>query len=170
MKISLIAALDKNNIIGNKGEIPWSFKEDFKYFKEKTLNSPVIMGRKTYESIGKPLPHRINMVLSSDETYKPHEDVLVVSSPKKALSLCIGSDEVFICGGSKIYEEFMPLADNMYLTHIDGQFEGDIYFPNFFIGEECGDWQMVCGEGIMDIDRNTGKNYGLGFIRYSRVS
>lgn len=166
MKISIISAIDNNNVMGNNGKIPWSFQEDFKYFKEKTMNHPIIMGRKTFQSIGKPLPNRLNIVLSSDETYNPHDDVLVVSSVKKALSLCIGADEVFICGGSKIYEEFMSLADNMYLTFIIGEFEGDTYFPEIKWGT---DWILDKQYTIKAKDRISNREYPLTFAEINRV-
>lgn len=126
--INLIVATDRNGCIGNKGNIPWHIPNDLKYFKNITTNSTVIMGRKTYESIGKALPNRVNIVLSKKKVL--HGDVIPVSSPDEALLKSPLDREIFIIGGSEIYKLFLSskLIDRIYLTVIDGQFEGDAYF------------------------------------------
>ncbi|CRK85526.1 Dihydrofolate reductase [Candidatus Providencia siddallii] len=130
MNISLIAAVSKNQVIGTKNTIPWKLFDDLVWFKKNTLNKPVIMGRITYESIGVPLPKRINIVLSN----KKHNntDIIWVSSIKEALlaTKSIGSfKEIMIIGGGEIYKQFLPLANKLYLTQINIKVTGDTYFP-----------------------------------------
>ncbi len=131
--ISLIAAISTNNVIGRDNKIPWHISEDFKRFKSLTMGHPIIMGRKTYESIGKPLPGRINIVITRDENYSP-EGVDVVHSVDKAVDLAKtkeGSDEIFIIGGGQIYSQSMDLADKIYLTVVEQEVQGDIFFPDY---------------------------------------
>ncbi|QQS39438.1 dihydrofolate reductase [Candidatus Woesebacteria bacterium] len=131
MKISIIAALSKNFVIGNKGRIPWHISEDFKYFKKLTLGHTVIMGEATFKSIGKPLPDRKIIVMSKDKNFEAYGCV-VVHSLEDALKLInTESGEIFIAGGGQIYKLFLSLADKLYLTEIDKAFEGDTYFPRF---------------------------------------
>ncbi|AMO25830.1 dihydrofolate reductase [Bacillus phage Thurquoise] len=139
MEISLIAAIGKNNEIGLDNELLWRCKEDFDWFKKQTYNKPVVMGRKTYESIGKPLPHRINIVLSRDESYDPHESVLVLPSVAAVFSELKKYREVMIIGGANVYKQFMPFANRLYLTELDKEFEADSFFPSFVKGDyrEC---------------------------------
>ncbi len=125
--ISIIVAVDKNMLIGKGNELPWHFSEDLQYFKKKTYGKYIVMGEKTFHSIGKPLPGRKVVVLSDNEDFKP-EGVTVVSSIKEALSVTEG--EVFIAGGKSVYEQFMETADRIYLTEIQEVFEGDVYFPS----------------------------------------
>lgn len=130
--ISLIVAMDRNRLIGKDGSLPWHIPEELKFFKETTTGHPIIMGRKTHESIKKALPKRTNIVLTRQENYCAAENCLVVSTPQEAVELAQsreGSDEIFIIGGSSIYEAFLPMADRLYITEIDESFEGDVYFP-----------------------------------------
>lgn len=131
MEISLIAAIGKNNEIGLDNKLLWRCKEDFDWFKKQTYNKPVVMGRKTYESIGKPLPGRINIVLSRDENYDPHESVLVLPSVAAVFSELKKYREVMIIGGANVYKQFMPFANRLYLTELDKEFEADSFFPAF---------------------------------------
>ena len=130
MLISLIVAIGRNRVIGKDNSLPWKLPEDMKRFKELTTGKPVIMGRKTFESIGRPLPNRINIILTRDKNYKL-EGCLVVHSAEKALKAAKGSDEVMVIGGEQIFKEFLPIANRMYLTFIDENFEGDTYFPKY---------------------------------------
>lgn len=125
--ISLIVAIADNGIIGNNNEMPWHLPNDFKFFKEKTLNKPVLMGRKTFESIGKPLPNRTNIILSrSCENFK-HNDVLCFSSLEKAIHSQKEHDEIMIIGGANIYCQSIPFFNRLYLTRVHGNPVGDTY-------------------------------------------
>lgn len=130
MIISLIAAMARNRVIGKDNRLPWNLPADMKRFRELTLGKPVIMGRKTFESIGRPLPKRKNIIITRDKNYRA-EGCIVVHSAKDALKAAEESNEVMIIGGEQIFSEFMPLADRMYLTFIEEGFEGDAYFPQF---------------------------------------
>ena len=127
MKIIIIAAVSENGVIGDGPNIPWHISEDFKRFKELTLNHPVIMGRKTFESIGKPLSNRQNIVLTRRDDYNP-EGVVVVHSLDEALSNC-EDEEVYIIGGSTVYSEAMPKADVLEITEVHQKVDGDVFFP-----------------------------------------
>jgi dihydrofolate reductase len=129
--MTIIAALDQNRIVGNKNRMPWHISEDFKHFKSTTLNHPIIMGRKTFESIGsKPLPKRPHVIVS--RTMPESSQVDVSRSLEDAIDKAkTYADEVFICGGVEIYKQAIPLSDHMILSHIDGEHEGDAYFPEF---------------------------------------
>ena len=130
MIISLIAAMGKNRIIGKDNSLPWKLPEDMKRFKELTQGKPVVMGRKTFESIGKPLPNRKNIILTNDKNYKK-EGCIIVHSVQEALIPSKGDKEIMVIGGEQIFKEFLPIANRMYLTFIDENFEGDAYFPEY---------------------------------------
>ena len=148
MTISLIAAVGKNGVIGDHGKIPWHLPADFKHFKETTMGHPVIMGRKTYESIGKPLPGRINIIVTRQKGYAA-QDCTTVGTLDEAFSAAqaSGTDEVFVIGGAEIYKEAMPRAQKLYLTEVEGNFEGDAFFPEVSSLE----WKELSKEkGVMD--------------------
>ena len=129
--ISLIVAKSKHNVIGDKGRIPWHIPNDLKRFKELTTGKTVIMGRKTFESLPeeyKPLPNRVNIVLSTDKTYQTN-CCIVTDDLKKALRKAGSDKEVFIIGGEQVYKEGLRYADKIYVTEVDGEFKGDTYFP-----------------------------------------
>ena len=130
MKISLIAALDRNGLIGADGDIPWRLPADLEYFKATTMGKPILMGRKTHESIGKPLPGRHNIVLTRQPTYQAPGCTIVHSIPA-AMAAAGTATELMVIGGSTVYEALLPYADRLYLTYIDGVFDGDTYFPPF---------------------------------------
>jgi dihydrofolate reductase len=130
MIVSIIAAMDRNHLIGNKNQLPWHLPADFAHFKSVTMGKPIIMGRKTYESIGKPLPGRTNIVLSRNPDIQI-EGVLCVNTFDDALTLVSDAEEVMIIGGSTIYEMLLPQVDRMYITYVDAEFEGDAWFPQF---------------------------------------
>jgi len=143
--ISIIAALSENRVIGNKGQIPWHIAEDMKRFKELTTGHPVIMGRKTFESIGKPLPNRTNIIITSNPDYHPPDyppdewnsltppDLHTVHSLNEALELAKKHEqnEIFIIGGGKIYQQALSIANKLYLTLVKGNFSGDTFFPDY---------------------------------------
>lgn len=130
MIISLIAAMDRNRLIGNNNQLPWHLPADFAHFKAVTMGKPVVMGRKTWESIGRPLPGRTNIVLSRNPEAR-FEGAVCVSSFEQALAVVPDADEVMVIGGSSIYEMLLPVADRMYITIVDAEFEGDAWFPDF---------------------------------------
>ena len=149
MKISLIAAFAEEGVIGKDGEIPWTLKEDLKHFRSKTEGCSVVMGRKTYESIGGPLPNRLNIVMTRNP--KKLEGVKEVTNKEEALEIASSySDEVFVIGGEKIYEEFLPMATKMYLTKIDIKVKGDSFFPKWSLN----DWKELSRNDKKDLDQN----------------
>jgi dihydrofolate reductase len=129
--ITLIAAIDQNNLIGNKNQIPWKLPEDLKFFKQVTTGKNVVMGRKTYESIGKPLPNRNNYIITNDHSYKTHSAYVIHSIETILFLSQIKKQEFYIIGGSQIYKLFLPHADYMILTHIHSTYQGDTYFPRY---------------------------------------
>ena len=133
-EIILIAAVAANNVIGSRNSIPWYIKEDFKHFKELTLGSPVIMGSRTWESLPKkPLPGRLNIVLSKRETLKC-DGAMVVGSLEDALKACQDYSKVFIIGGASVYAESMVNATKLELTRLNRVFDGDTHFPDIDLG------------------------------------
>lgn len=128
MIISIIAALDKKFVIGNKGRIPWHLPADLAHFRELTMGKPIIMGRTTFESIGRLLPGRLNIVLTRDPCYKP-AGVVAAHSIEEALHEAGAASEIMVIGGADVYRQFMSLAHRMYLTFVESEFEGDAYFP-----------------------------------------
>lgn len=140
--ISIIAALDKNRLIGSTKGLPWYLPADLVHFKKVTLGKPVIMGRRTHETIGKPLPERKNIVLTRDEDFRAPGCIVVHSTEealRKAAEHPPAGGEIMIIGGGQIYKEFLPLTDRMYLTLIDHEFTGDVYFPEF----DWNEWREV---------------------------
>lgn len=141
-RISLIAALSENRVIGNGGKIPWHLQDDFRRFKERTLGHVIIMGRVTHESIGRPLPGRTNIVITRDTT-REMPGCVVVGSLASALEVARSTEteEIFICGGGQIYAEALPQAERLYLTVIHAIIDGDAFFPEY--REE---WKVVASE------------------------
>lgn len=135
--ITIVAALSSNGIIGADGKLPWHNKEEIQHFKQLTTGKTVIMGRKTFESIGKPLPNRRNIVVS--KTLKNIENAEIYTTIEEALSKVKTSDETFVIGGSEIFEQTIELADKMYLSHITKSFKGDVHFPQFNKNQ----WEVV---------------------------
>lgn len=127
--IQIIVAIAKNFVIGNEGQIPWHLSEDLKHFKEITTGHPVVMGRRTFESIGRVLPNRMNIMVSSTFT-KEVEGLTVVKSLAEAIDL-VGDKTLMVIGGARMYAEALPLASTLHLTTIDKEFEGDTKFPDF---------------------------------------
>ncbi|MGC9402252.1 type 3 dihydrofolate reductase [Vibrio genomosp. F10 str. 9ZC157] len=130
MLISMIAAMADDRVIGKDNQMPWHLPADFAWFKRCTLGKPVIMGRKTYDSIGRPLPGRQNIVISRDESLSI-EGVLTVTSIDEALKQAGDVDEVMIIGGGAIYSACLPMATKLYVTFIDAKIEGDTQFPSW---------------------------------------
>lgn len=139
MILSSIAAMAKNRVIGTENKLPWHLPEDFKFFKEKTKGHVLIMGRKTFESLPKPLPNRFHIVITRQESYRVNDpNVEIVHNMNSALELAHMlttkykakfGDEVFVCGGAEIYMQAMDIVDRIYLTVIEKDFPGDAKFP-----------------------------------------
>ena len=162
MKISLIVAAATNNVIGRDGELPWYLFEDLKRFKRLTTGKPIIMGRRTYESIGKPLPDRRNIIISSRDGLEI-EGCEVVATPEDALKLAAGAEEVMVIGGGKVYEQMLPMADRIYMTRVHASVDGDTYIPD--ISED--EWQVVDEENFPADDS---RQYGFSFMTLDRIS
>ncbi|NMM40046.1 type 3 dihydrofolate reductase [Pseudoalteromonas arctica] len=162
MKISMIAAMAKNRVIGQSNKMPWHLPADLQHFKAVTMNKPVIMGRKTFESIGRPLPGRRNIVISRNTDYTA-AGVDVVISPEDAISLVCESDEVMVIGGGNVYQQFLKSADRLYLTFIDLDVAGDTQFPDY---EQSANWQVVEELSNQPDDKNI---YGYKFVTLDKI-
>lgn len=151
MIVSAIVAMAKNRVIGHDDRIPWYLPADLKYFKRTTLNHHILMGRKSFRAIGRPLPKRTNVVITRDLFFTA-SNALVVHSLEEGLQLAReqGEAEAFIIGGGQIYELAMPLLDRLYLTEVDLEPEGNIFFPR--IDEE--EWTVVSSEPHLPDERN----------------
>jgi dihydrofolate reductase len=131
LHISLIAAIGQNNEIGLDNKLLWNIKEDMDWFRKHTKHKVVVMGRKTYESIGKPLKGRVNVVLTRNPNYNPHPDVLVRKDISEITFEFRNELEVMVIGGETIYKQFMPFANRLYITHVNHEFKADSFFPDF---------------------------------------
>lgn len=140
MTISIIAAVAKNGVIGKDGKLPWKLSDDLKNFKKLTKGHVVIMGRKTYESIGKPLPDRINIVLSRNTDYKD-EGIIVCTTFQEAIDNAkkLQDDEIFVIGGEAVFNKALKKADKLYLTHVNANLDGDTFFPSWNQDE----WRLI---------------------------
>ncbi|MGL4905087.1 MAG: dihydrofolate reductase [Cetobacterium sp.] len=132
--ISLIVAMDENKLIGSNNSMPWNIPEDLKLFKTITTDNIIIMGRKTFEAIGKALPNRLNFVLTKNSNFNA-DNIEVFSSPEELLKNCFYlqktfNKKIFIIGGSIIYKYFLPIIDEFHISHIKGKYLGDTYFPD----------------------------------------
>lgn len=145
MKISLIVAMASNYAIGLDNKMPWHLSADLKKFKQITMGSPILMGRKTFESIGKPLPGRTNIIISRNKSYQ-QPGCLVFNAIDQALAACQKHDEIFIIGGATFYQAMLSKADTLYLTEINQNFDADTFFP--VINKD--EWQEVAREDISD--------------------
>jgi len=140
-RISLIVAMTADRVIGKNNKMPWDLPEDLKHFRTLTLDKTVIMGRKTWESLGRPLPRRRNLVVSRRLTAPPPGTELF-SSPLEALETAGEEEEVFIIGGAEIYRQTLDRADRLYISRVEGCYEGDTWFPSFSETE----WQLTATE------------------------
>lgn len=156
IKLSLIVARARGGVIGVKGDLPWHLSDDLKAFKKTTLGCPLIMGRKTWESLPfKPLPGRENIVLTGDWQYEAigarvYSSFAPAMNAAKAIARKGGLEEVFVIGGASVYAKALPLADRLYITEVDADVEGDAHFPEF----EEGEWQQVAATPFEKSDGN----------------
>ncbi|RAS71932.1 type 3 dihydrofolate reductase [Priestia endophytica] len=148
--ISFIVAMDDNNLIGKDNALPWHLPADLAYFKKVTTNHTIVMGRKTYESIGRPLPNRKNVVLTHSTSFQ-EEGVTVIHSLDELKEMANRSnEELFIIGGARLYEQLLPVADRLYVTHIRATFDGDTHFPVFSKEE----WKIIDSEEHKKDEKN----------------
>jgi dihydrofolate reductase len=161
MVVSLVAAASDNNVIGKNNALPWRMPADMKFFKNLTMGHTVIMGRKTFESMGKPLPGRKNVIITRNRGFKA-QDCIVTDSISEALRLCNNEGEVFIVGGSEIYKQVIKNADKIYLTRIHGMFDGDAYFTDIHEDE----WKESKRTEFAADEKNP---YSYAFVEYVRI-
>lgn len=158
--IAIIAAVAKNRVIGISGKLPWHLPADFLYFKETTIGYPIIMGKKTFDSIGVPLPNRQNIVLSKN--FENISGIDVAKSISKAIELAHkNNSEIFIIGGASIYEQFIELSGKLYITEVDCQPEGDTYFPVI----DMNIWKEVSRKHRKSDENNS---HNMDFVVYER--
>lgn len=158
--ISAIVAAAENNAIGKDNQLLWHLPNDLRFFKRNTTGHPIIMGRKTYESVGKPLPNRRNIIITRQTGYAV-EGAEVVHSLGEALDSCSGEPEVFVLGGAEIYEQALPFVDRIYLTRVHAELPGDSFFPE--LNEQ--EWQLASAESHPADDRHA---YSYTFRIYKR--
>lgn len=154
--VAMIAAVGANGVIGSDGAIPWRLPTDFAHFKRTTLGKPLIMGRKTFESIGKPLPGRTNIVVTRQHGYQPDgvtvfRNLTAALDHAQAIAAVDGADEVMIGGGGEIYREAMPLAQRLYVTHVALSPEGDARFPPI----DDKQWEVEAEPGVLRTERDS---------------
>jgi dihydrofolate reductase len=166
MKIALIVAASQNHVIGLDNQLPWHLPEDLQYFKAVTMGKPILMGRKTYDSIGRPLPGRVNIVLTRDTNWTAQGvevvnnlDAAIAASEKACKAADV--DELMIIGGEQIYRKFLPVANKLYLTKVEAEVEGDAYFPVI----DSNQWRQVAEK----IPEKVG-NYSYRFVVLERIA
>ena len=160
--ISLIVAASTNNVIGVQGELPWRLSADLKRFKALTMGKPIIMGRLTWESIGRPLPGRKNIVITRNKDFVA-DGCDVVASPAEALSAAGDADEIMIIGGGQIYDLFLPKAGRLYLTRVHTDIEGDAWFPDI----DADSWKL---QSLESHTASYGNEFDFEFRTYERIS
>lgn len=163
MKIAIIVAMDQQSLIGKNNDLPWKLSADLQYFRRVTMGKPIIMGRNTHESIGRPLPGRLNIIVTKNDQYVA-EGCMVVHSVEDAITACGDAEEAMIMGGASLYKQFLPLADRLYLTQVHANLEdGDTWFPEWHKSE----WLELNREDHPADDKN---EYPFSFIIYDRKS
>ena len=158
--LSLIVAMDENRLIGRNNDLPWRLPADLAFFKRTTMGKPIIMGSKTFVSIGRPLPGRRNIVISRDPGFKA-EGCDLVDGVQPALALCSDVEEAMLIGGASLYQQTLPLATQLYVTRIHHSFEGDTWFPAI----DTSVWQQSTRE---DHDADLDNPYAYSFIKFIR--
>jgi len=161
MKVSIIVAMAANGVIGRDNQLPWHLPADLKHFRQTTMGKPILMGRKTWESIGRPLPGRTNIVITRDSAYSA-AGCEVVTSIDAAITAAGEQDEVMVIGGAELYRQVLPYTDTIYLTRIHEVFEGDTRFPEIRNSE----WHQV---KRIDYEADEKNTHDYSFIRLDRV-
>ncbi|HEV8077324.1 MAG TPA: dihydrofolate reductase [Marinobacter sp.] len=169
MQKALIVAMAQNRVIGRDNNLPWYLPGDLKYFKQATMGKPIIMGRKTWDSIGRPLPGRMNVIITRNEECQSPAGTTVAISLQAALKKAEaqaeldGVEEVMVIGGGQIYAEALPLVDRIYMTQVHASVEGDAYFPEINWEE----WEEIGREDFSASDNNP---YNYSFVVYQRLA
>ncbi|QSP96187.1 dihydrofolate reductase [Marinobacter salinisoli] len=169
MRKALIVAMSQNRVIGRNNKLPWYLPGDLRYFKQATMGKPIIMGRKTWDSIGRPLPGRMNLIITRNDDWQAPAGTVRVASLEAALlkagaqAQLDGVDEVMIIGGGQIYAEALPQVDRMYITLVHADVEGDAYFPEV----NWDSWEEIGREDFSASDNNP---YDYSFVVYQRRS
>ena len=159
-KLSLIVAMDENRLIGSNNGLPWNLPADLAFFKRTTLGKPIVMGRKTFESIGRPLPGRRNIVVTRDPGFSA-EGCDIANSIDAALDLCTDDEEVMLIGGASLYQQSLARATQLYITRIHHRFTGDTWFPDFDESE----WRVEIQE---DCEADPNNAHAYSFIKFVR--
>ena len=162
MHVSAIVAMSENRVIGKQNQLPWHLPADLQHFKKVTMGKPILMGRKTYQSIGRPLPGRCNVIITHDTAFKA-PGCIVANSIDTALASVAYSDEVFVIGGALLYQHMLPHIQRIYLTIIHHEFAGDAYFPMLNPTE----WHETARDDHLSDDKNP---YAFSFIVLERKS
>ncbi len=161
MRKSLIVAMSKNRVIGANNTLPWHLPADLKHFRALTMGHPIIMGRKTHESIGKPLPGRLNIVVSANEKFSA-PGCTVVPTLHAAINSCGKAEEIFFIGGNTLYVQALPMADRIYLTQVDCDVKGDTFFPPL----DKNDWREIASASMSADEKNS---YACRFVTLDRA-
>lgn len=162
MNLTLIAAMAKNRVIGKDNDLIWHFPEDLKHFKSLTSGHHVIMGRKTFESVGRPLPKRVNIIITRQKDYQA-EGCKIAGSLEEALAMVENDDQPFIVGGAEIYKQSLDFAKTIELTLIEAEYEGDTFFPEF----DPSIWKLARGEKKEADDKHA---HPYEFLTYKKIS
>ncbi|MCH6199175.1 dihydrofolate reductase [Aquiflexum sp. LQ15W] len=164
MKISIIVAKAKNNVIGKDNQLIWRLSADLQLFKNHTIGHHIIMGRKTYESVGRPLPNRTSIVVTRNSFFEVPEGHMVAHSLEEAIQICIGKrlDNVFIIGGAEIYNQALPIADELMITEVNALPDGDVFFPEF----DKSEWKIVSTTSYFKDEKN---EYDFDFVVYKKL-
>ena len=158
--LSLIVAMDDNHLIGNKNDLPWQLPADLAFFKRTTMGKPIIMGRKTFVSIGRPLPGRRNIVVTRDPGFEA-AGCEITNGVEAALSLCSDAGEAMLIGGASLYQQTIDQASQLYITRIHHSFEGDTWFPEF----DMNSWKQASRE---DHEADHNNSYAYSFLKFVR--
>jgi dihydrofolate reductase len=158
--IAMIVAMSENRVIGKNNALPWHLPADLAFFKKTTLGHPVIMGRKTYQSIGRLLPGRRNLILTRDASFHI-DNADIFSSVSEAIASCSNSDKLFIIGGAELFTSTLDIVNDLYITIIHADIEGDTFFPTIDLNQ----WHQVSSETYPQDDKNA---YSMSFIHYQR--
>ena len=164
LNISIIVAKAKNNVIGKDNQLIWKLSSDLRFFKKTTTGHHIIMGRKTYESMGKPLPNRTSIVITRNQDFEIPEGHFVVYSLEEAIRLCISKNlgQVYIIGGAQIYKEAINICDEMLITEVDASPDGDVFFPEFNLSN----WKKENGEIFQKDEKN---EFNFEIATYKRI-
>lgn len=160
-RIAFVVARDRGGVIGKGGALPWRLPDDMKHVRETTVGKPLIMGRRTYESIGRPLPGRTTIVLTRDRSYRA-EGVLVAATVEDALALAADAPETIVFGGADVFRRFLPMVDRIYLTEVDANVDGDTFFPAL----DPSEWREIERREHPADDRH---RYSFRFVTLERV-